>query len=510
VEIPLKELSPATSSPNSEVTTLSARIFYPCQDPAVAAPKTYWYPEPQEEYFAAYLQFLGASTTLSKFISFFPRMLYNIQLPVNQNVPLLSAPTSTQRWPTMIFSHGLGGTRNMYSHICGSIASHGAVVIAPEHRDGSAPVSFVRDEAGKVTHTVDYEKMSHDDCEETQNGRRKQLRQRLFEMGETYALLQALDKGVAFSNHAISSKSGAHFDLSFLKDSLNVHEPGSVHFAGHSFGACTALQYVKSIYYDPSDAPDTYQPLYTPPRDSQIVRQITPNTNLTLLDCWMLPTLDRTTKWLHDKPIPAYADNGPGGNVILSILSEGFYRWNANLNETKRAVSPDPSAPLSTWTPEKMAEIISPHLFYPVKSAHLSQSDFGILFPWISKKAFKAEEPERTLRLNVRAILEIWRNNGAELADTSKADMEAVQIESPELKQSHDLKKPRQPRRSSSSSTLAPGVALMKQDDKILLRKGELRGWVALGLNKENTETADDGSLKRGKKDVGRVIKEKA
>ena len=39
--------------------------------------------------------------------------------------------------PTVIFSHGLGGNCDNYSQLCGDIASHGYIVIAMEHEDGS-------------------------------------------------------------------------------------------------------------------------------------------------------------------------------------------------------------------------------------------------------------------------------------------------------------------------------------------------------------------------------------
>ncbi len=46
-------------------------------------------------------------------------------------------------FPLILFTHGLGGTRTMYSSQCGEFASYGFVVCAIEHRDGSGPRTYV-------------------------------------------------------------------------------------------------------------------------------------------------------------------------------------------------------------------------------------------------------------------------------------------------------------------------------------------------------------------------------
>merc|ERR1719395_170913 len=47
------------------------------------------------------------------------------------------APPLPGKWPVVIFSHGLKGSLDMYSHLCAEMASFGAVVLALEHEDAS-------------------------------------------------------------------------------------------------------------------------------------------------------------------------------------------------------------------------------------------------------------------------------------------------------------------------------------------------------------------------------------
>ncbi len=47
------------------------------------------------------------------------------------------SPPDGQKWPVIIFSHGLGGCADTYTELCRSLASFGYIVIAMEHEDGS-------------------------------------------------------------------------------------------------------------------------------------------------------------------------------------------------------------------------------------------------------------------------------------------------------------------------------------------------------------------------------------
>ncbi|KAI0118544.1 PAF acetylhydrolase [Hypoxylon sp. NC0597] len=447
VEIPVSELeSPAPAPPNAaDIETIQFRIFYPAP-PDAQGKRITWLPAPQREHLSAYVQFLGVGQLLANAVSFLPRHLHYTTIPVIKNAPVLEPNTPNKRWPTAIFSHGLGGSRNAYSQIVGSLASHGVVVICPEHRDGSAVASFIRIPSQQnryfVRNTrrmVPYNRIKHEPSDEVYALRNDQLRIRLWEMGLIHEAILGIDKGPALTNLNKSTPSLAHF-----VGKLHVHEPGSIIFAGHSFGSATMVQFLKSVFYaGRPELENMEDQLYVPSRESSIYRQVTPRNVTILLDMWCMPLLAPTTKPLHDLPLPVYAEPHPspssssadpslptpgGGNALLAIESADFFNWKEHLHATSRLLSPDPSAATVQATAfyEDIAsgvKLREPHFFYVERSAHLSQSDFGVLFPWLMFRIYRSEEPGRALRLNRRAVLQVLRRNGVPVARTWTGDL---------------------------------------------------------------------------------------
>lgn len=389
------------------------------------------------------------------------------------------------KFPTMIFSHGLGGTRLTYSHLCGSLASYGMVVIAPEHRDGSAPVTFVKPGSQFSSETeltgtqpstgepgvsfasaagaasppraqVDYVNYPHQISEETANGRNRQLEIRLWELSIVYAAIAQLDLGNIPSGTAMFDADHVTRDsiLSVFKEKLDIRKASRLIWAGHSFGSSTMIQMMKSVHYSNKIDFDD-KPLFIPntsvPQNETgalpLSKQITGSSPLMLLDIWCLPLLSKRTGSLWKQPLPQIGSGN--ADKVLVVMSEEFFIWRENLRGVRRVLSLDPARRregkghevFEQFSPRVAAEnakhgetgfhpnndlptpatekpIIAPlnsskkksvRLFYVKESAHLSQSDFGILFPRAIKKAV---EPADILDLNVRAACQWLRESG--------------------------------------------------------------------------------------------------
>jgi len=486
VEIPAADLPSPAEAPEDAQPTIAFRIFYPCEKPSSSKQDrpVRWIPQPQRATISAFAKFVGVkSPRLASAISLMPQQLYWITLPAHRNAKLLDPPTSNGRWPVTFFSHGLAGSRNAYSYVCGDMASHGMIVIALDHRDGSSPIQYVRATTTTEAHVVDPVKISHEPSQEVYEARDKQLRIRLWEISVAYEALMKIDAGQEVENLDINASSRRKERVEVLwqfDGMLDIHRAGKVTWAGHSFGAATTVQLLKSIYYHQDRPANSGKPLLMPKPDAAIIHQIVPDSPTLLLDMWCLPLRSPDQTFLWDKPLPSHAAGGPGGDNVLSVLSEAFCNWEDNLNINKhitsapsrsrrpsnaprltrdrgkllpdwarlREVSPSKDSgyaseasrsPLPSLrrqasrgsvltTPSLRSAVSSknysersadrtkgPHMFFIQRSQHFNQSDFGILFPWIAKRVTKAEEPERILELNVRAMVQVIRESGIEI-----------------------------------------------------------------------------------------------
>jgi len=189
---------PPVDGDNSRSYLLRATIFFPGVHQGTPAQRERWLPSPANSYINA----LGGLYGLPKCIA----MLLLSPLRLLRLHASTGTAVAFGRWPVVFFSHGLCGTRTMYSAFCTELASHGFIVVAPEHTDGSACLAVTSEQ------TIPYARRTDAD-------QRQQLQQRVRELVGCWNCLPSVRRG-KFANS---------LDLS------------SCVLVGHSFGGATVL-----------------------------------------------------------------------------------------------------------------------------------------------------------------------------------------------------------------------------------------------------------------------------
>uniref|UniRef100_A0A8D0AZN8 Platelet-activating factor acetylhydrolase n=1 Tax=Salvator merianae TaxID=96440 RepID=A0A8D0AZN8_SALMN len=208
------------------------RLFYPCI-PQDGTEQPAWIP--RYEYYSGLADYLNMNR---KWCAPLLSVTFgSYKIPVSWDTPL---KPSSHKYPLIIFSHGLGAFRTVYSAICIEMASRGFLVMALEHRDRSASATYfckLEPEAPDFPEAqIQEEWLAYRGVPKDQKEfrfRNPQLHQRANECIRGLKLIRNIDAGKTPVNLLRTD-----FDLSSLKDNVDLTK---VAVMGHSFGGATAI-----------------------------------------------------------------------------------------------------------------------------------------------------------------------------------------------------------------------------------------------------------------------------
>ncbi|KAI1398810.1 platelet-activating factor acetylhydrolase, isoform II-domain-containing protein [Hypoxylon fuscum] len=393
--------------------TVLVSIFYPCDSSSYAVhkgkrpSKATWLPRPRALTCKGYAKlynsphlpittYIAATTMWTKLPAFRNAKLAGRHPDAASHTSssahsqeTLSESGEKPKFPVVLFSHGLGGSRTCYSTVCGELASNGFVVVAVEHRDGSGARSYVNiPPSGKLAagvkrditdsehhYIVDYifpldnaqDTSPHNTRGVDTELRHAQIEMRMSEVEEAYYVLQLLNSGQGdlVYNNNLRKKGNAGSSSKGLED-INWSDWNgrlflrNVTAMGHSFGGATTAEIVRQA-----------------DRFPYIGQGI-------LLDAWgpATPKAGELTQQSLRKP-------------LLAINSEAFMHWPENFQRLTDIARETKDGGALCW----MMTIKG--------STHLSQTDFAILYPrWMSILMKTMVNPRRAVYLTVNSSLE--------------------------------------------------------------------------------------------------------
>ncbi|KAG7244270.1 hypothetical protein INR49_004408 [Caranx melampygus] len=218
------------------------RLYYPCQE-TEKAEKPDWVP--CREYFNGLADFMKINRTLSERI--FDYLFGSFKIPAYLDAPF----RCNGKCPVIIFSHGLGAFRTLYSAICAELASQGFIVASVEHRDQSASATFYfreKTDSEKANENVTktsaaaqgnlvkewmyYRALQHGESEFPL--RNKQVKQRADECILALDNLTKINSGIQVQNVLQTQ-----FDWGTLENSMDLCRVAAM---GHSFGGATVIE----------------------------------------------------------------------------------------------------------------------------------------------------------------------------------------------------------------------------------------------------------------------------
>ncbi|GKT41819.1 platelet-activating factor acetylhydrolase [Colletotrichum spaethianum] len=320
-----------------------------------------------------------------------------------------SSSSTKPKFPVIIFSHGLGGSRMSYSSICGELASYGFIVVAVEHRDGSGARTYVNlpenrevsdsdssvaqayvktvsakkiknSKTGKKSdqhYCVDYlfpKDNAQDTAPHNARGvdtelRTAQIEMRMAEMEEVYRILGYINSGQGHEVEAMNMRRKGNVASSskgltgiMWEDWKGRMFLDNVTIMGHSFGGATTVETLRT-------------------------ESLTWVGQGIILDAWGPATPHAGDDVRHRVTKP-----------LLSIGSEAFMHWQENFDRLVDICNEARAEDALTW----MMTIRG--------STHLSQTDFAILYStWMDLLLKTLVNPLRAIYLTISPSLEFLK-----------------------------------------------------------------------------------------------------
>jgi platelet-activating factor acetylhydrolase len=266
-----------------------------------------------------------------------------------------AAPLPHQRFPLVLFSHGLGGSMELYTQLCQQISSCGYIVVALEHEDGSACYAAPEgskddDDDGAATTPLFYTRP--DDSPYSRHKvtsfRQAFLQQRV---EETTQVVEYILSAATAEDDKMDAHTRAVLQAADMSRGISL--------VGHSFGGATMVLAVQE-YLSQHKKYERMQP-----------------SSVSLLDCWAFSLPDRVLQ----QGIPSIP--------TLSILSEAWLT-NPETAQVKHLL-------------ESSDNVTS---LYAPGSVHASVSDSSTWLPGFVLRKFRLRGAQEKRHVTIRAAAE--------------------------------------------------------------------------------------------------------
>jgi dienelactone hydrolase len=328
-----------------------------------------------------------------------------------------------EQFPLVLFSHGLGGTMDMYTELCSQIASTGCVVVALEHEDGSASyaTAVTGIESESETVAIPYKRP-------LSNAKVPYSRQKVLDFRtpmlehRVEELRRICDSFVVEAPEEANAETGEDYEL--VRKIVSATDPSKLHLVGHSFGGATQLLAAQTWAKQDANAPApamemamatatatattmettagaTSEPL-SPPSEGAVPSANSRSSetrppvplSITVYDAWNTALSDRVLEDGLDGKCKDYTQEAP--LEILSVLSEGWVTGNPEREQTLKFLR-------NCRSPETNVRSC-----YARESLHQSISDTEAYVPSFAARKLgnrgRGEPRHRTIRAVVREI----------------------------------------------------------------------------------------------------------